>query len=262
MMKPFVSIYSTFMQRAVDQVFHDVAITSLPVTIVMDRAGFVPGDGETHQGLYDIALFKTVPGLTFVAPVNNYEMECAVKLAAETNGPFMIRYAKETCFREDESLKTPLISGRGVFLRENREEKSKILLISLGSLIKEAEKCSDLLLEQEITADIYNMRFIAPVDIDYLFDLVSNYRLTIFIEDGVKTGGLGEQIAAKMFENNKSFHFKYLGAPDRFLGQATREELIEECGLDGMSLMKSILDIEKNYRFEEVVKQVRNDSWR
>jgi 1-deoxy-D-xylulose-5-phosphate synthase len=260
-MKPFVSIYSTFMQRAVDQVFHDVAIPALPVTIVMDRAGLVPGDGETHQGLYDISLFKTVPGLTFVSPVNASEMESAVNMAIESKGPFMIRYSKDVCFEENESLKTPFVRGRGVFLRKE-EEKDKVLIMSLGSLLIEAEKCADLLRERDICADIYNMRFIAPVDIDYLFDIVSNYKLAVLIEDGVKTGGFGEYLAARMFEHNKNFHFRYFGAPDKFLEQATREELIRYCGLDGESLRDEILNIEKNYRFEEVVKQVRNNSWR
>jgi 1-deoxy-D-xylulose-5-phosphate synthase len=240
--KPFVSIYSTFMQRAVDQVFHDIAIPSLPVTIVMDRSGLVPGDGETHQGLYDIALFKTVPGVIFISPVNLTEMEFAIKMAQKTNGPFMIRYAKDVCFEERNELTLPFVTGRGVFLRKSEEEK-KILILSLGSLLSEAEKCADLLEERDISTDIYNMRFIAPIDIDYLFDIVSNYTLTVFIEDGVKTGGLGESIAARMFENNKNFHFRYFGAPDKFLGQATREELIKECGLDGESLMNEIINI-------------------
>jgi len=261
-LKPFVSIYSTFMQRAVDQVIHDVAIPGLPVTIVMDRAGLVPGDGETHQGLYDISLFKNVPGLTFLSPVNSNEMKSAVNLARKTDGPFMIRYAKDVCFEEVESLSEPFVSGRGVFFRKRESDKEKMLLISLGSLLSEAEKCADLLEERDISADIYNMRFIAPVDIDYLFEIVSNYNLTVFIEDGVKTGGLGEQLAAKMYESDKRFHFRYFGAPDKFLGQATRGELIKQCELDGESLAKKIMNIQKSYRFEEVVKQVRNDSWR
>ncbi|MBI9097799.1 MAG: 1-deoxy-D-xylulose-5-phosphate synthase [Spirochaetaceae bacterium] len=260
--KPFVSIYSTFMQRAVDQVIHDIAIPSLPVTIVMDRAGLVPGDGETHQGLYDISLFKNVPGMTFLSPVTLSEMKYAIDLARETKGPFMIRYSKEQCFPEVDSLKQPFVTGRGVFLRENHDAKEKILIISLGSLLSEAEKCADLLIEREIYADIYNMRYIAPVDIDYLFEIVGNYNLTVFVEDGVKTGGLGEQLAAKMFENDKHFHFRYFGTPDKFLGQATRKELIVQCGLDGESLMKRIIEIKRSYRFKEVVKQVRNDSWR
>ena len=261
-MKPFVSIYSTFMQRAVDQVIHDVAIPSLPVTIVMDRAGLVPGDGETHQGVYDISLFKNIPGMTFVSPVNEKEMSYAVEMAREATGPVMIRYSKEFCFKESESLSQPMVKGRGVFFRKLKAEKDKILILSLGSMLNEAEKCSDLLLERDIYADIYNMRFIAPLDIDYLFEIVSNYNLTVFIEDGVKTGGMGEMLAARMIEGNKHFHYRYFGTPDKFLGQATREELIAECGLDGESLMKEIMNVEKSYRFEEVVKQVRNNSWR
>ena len=252
--KPFLSVYSTFMQRAVDQVIHDVAIPHLPVTIVMDRAGLVPADGASHQGLYDISLFKTVPDLTFLSPVNRSEMDQAVRLACETKGPFMIRYSKENCFRETVALSESFVKGRGVFLRKNKEEGDKILLMSLGSLLFEVEKCADLLEEQNICADIYNMRFIAPLDIDYLFDLVSPYTLVILCEDGVKTGGLGEQIAAKMFENNKTCHFRYFGAPDKFLDQATRGELIRECGLDGESLMKKIMTIKKNVRFAEVAK--------
>lgn len=261
-LRPFVSIYSTFMQRAVDQVIHDVAIPRLPVTIIMDRAGLVPGDGETHQGVYDISLFKNVPGLTFLSPVNESEMKEAVNLAGKTDGPFMIRYAKDVCYDETESLSEPFVAGRGVFFRKEKSEKEKMLLISLGSLLNEAIICADLLEERDISADIYNMRYIAPVDIDYLFEIVSNYKLTVFVEDGVKTGGLGEQLAAIMMESDKEIHFRYFGAPDKFLGQATRGELIKQCGLDGESLANNIMNIQKSYRFKKVVKQVRNDSWR
>ncbi|MBB6480817.1 1-deoxy-D-xylulose-5-phosphate synthase [Spirochaeta isovalerica] len=260
--KPFVSIYSTFMQRAVDQVIHDVAIPHLPVTIVMDRAGLVPGDGETHQGVYDISLFKNVPGLTFVAPVNQAEMELAVEMAREADGPVMIRYAKDNCYPECDELAVPFEIGRGVFLRKGEDQENRTLILSLGSLLNEAEKCALILEKKGIPCDVYNMRFIAPLDIDYLLDLVSNYNLTVLIEDGVKTGGLGEKIAAAMLEHDRNFHFRHLGAPDEFLGQATREELIRECGLDGKSLAGRIDEILHNYRFEEVVKQVRNDSWR
>jgi 1-deoxy-D-xylulose-5-phosphate synthase len=184
--KPFVSIYSTFMQRAVDQVIHDVAIPGLPVTIVMDRAGLVPGDGETHQGLYDISLFKNIPGMTFVSPVNLAEMEEAVAMALKSDSPFMIRYSKEKCFRDCEALSAPFEKGRGVFLHRNEGEEQKTLIISLGSLLEQAEDCALRLEKSGIHCDVYNMRFIAPLDIDYLLDLVSNYNLTVFIEDGVK----------------------------------------------------------------------------
>jgi len=260
--RPFISIYSTFMQRAVDQVIHDVAIPKLPVTIVMDRAGLVPDDGETHQGVYDISLFKNVPGMTFVAPVNSVEMEQAVAMALKSDGPFMIRYAKDKCFRECEALSAPFEKGRGVFLHKGDDGEKKSLIISLGSLLTEAEQCAEILEKRGLPCDVYNMRFIAPLDIDYLLDLVSNYNLTVFVEDGVKTGGLGEKIAAAMLEHDKNFHFRYLGVPDQFLGQATRKELIRQCGLDGKSLAGRIEEILHNYRFEEVVKQVRNDSWR
>lgn len=146
--KPFVSIYSTFMQRAVDQVIHDVAIPHLPVTIVMDRAGLVPGDGETHQGVYDISLFKNVPGLTFVAPVNQAEMELAVEMAREADGPVMIRYAKDNCYPECDELAVPFEIGRGVFLRKGEDQENRTLILSLGSLLNEAEKCA-LILEKK-----------------------------------------------------------------------------------------------------------------
>lgn len=261
-MKPFVSIYSTFMQRAVDQVIHDVAIPGLPVTIVMDRAGLVPADGETHQGLYDISLFKNIPGMTFLSPVNLSEMKQAVSLAARSTGPFMIRYAKDYCFRECEELNAPFEEGKGVFLKKCDTKDEKTLILTLGSLISEAEKCSEILETRGMKADVYNLRYIAPLDIDYISDLVSNYSLAVMIEDGVKTGGLGENIAARILERNETVHFRYWGAPDRFLGQATREELIKKCGLDSVSLADRIQSIQKSYRFEEVVKQVRNDSWR
>ncbi|MFQ3620925.1 MAG: 1-deoxy-D-xylulose-5-phosphate synthase [Spirochaetales bacterium] len=233
---PVVAIYATFMQRAVDQVIHDVALPNLPVVVAMDRAGFVADDGETHQGLYDIALFKNIPNLTFLAPSSGKELERVLEYAFLKNSPVLIRYPKADCGQEHPALESPIVEGRGVFVKQ---EGNPILLVSVGGMFPEIWKAEALLSKKGVEVDVYNLRFIKPLDVEYIKEVFASYPIVVLAEEGTRLGGIGEQIGSSLV-GWKGLYL-HLGAPDRFLPQASREELLEEHGLDGNSIASIVL---------------------
>jgi len=237
--RPVVAIYSTFMQRAVDQVIHDVALPGLPVVFAMDRAGLVGDDGDTHQGLYDIPLFRCIPGITLLAPAGGRELENMLEYGLSLHGPVMIRYPKEVCGRDLKCFSEPLEEGIGVFVRREGED---VLLLSAGGLLKEVLTASEILIENGIGTDIYNLRFIKPLDEEYLVEVLSEYRVVLAVEDGAVIGGIGEQISSIVQRRGVDTDFIFSGVPDKFIPHATREELLADCGLDGMGIARRIIE--------------------
>ncbi len=235
-MKPFVSIYSTFMQRAVDQVIHDAALPDLPVTMVIDRAGLVGNDGETHQGIFDISLFRSVPNLRILAPYDNDDIVRMVDYAAESSHPIMIRYPKSLC-PESSNNSEALKEGRGKFLYRN---DSEILLIGAGGYLEEIVRAGDKLSRKGIKNDIYSMRFIKPVDEKYLVSVLKNYKKAYFFDDNMEINGIGEYLTTLVHLNKLKTQFYFRGIKDFFPEHATRDELITENGLDYGSIVSFV----------------------
>jgi 1-deoxy-D-xylulose-5-phosphate synthase len=229
-LRPVAAIYSTFMQRAVDQVIHDIGIRRLPVLFALDRAGFVGGDGETHQGLFDISLFRPVPGMTILAPGGDGELRAMLNWALAEPGPVMIRYPKAPCPPEDPAFFEPLERGRGVFVGP---AGAPLCLAFTGSLYPQALAAAELLGGPGVGADLYNLRFLKPVDEDYLVALMNRYDRVVFIEEGVKSGGFGEYAAELAGRRRCSAELLVLAAPDCFIPQGSREELLRISRLDG-----------------------------
>jgi 1-deoxy-D-xylulose-5-phosphate synthase len=230
-MRPVVAVYSTFMQRAVDQVVHDVAFPGLPVVFALDRAGFVSGDGETHQGLLDLSLFGSVPGLAMIAPANRAEVRLGLDWALARGRPVMLRYPKAACGPDLEELAVPLEEGRGVFVRFLQGE---VLVVSVGALLPEVLAAAHLLNCAGISVDIYNLRFVKPIDEDYLSSVLRLYRLVVVVEEGAARGGVGEHVSRMLCNRDErlvSFHA--LAAPDEFPAQGTRDQMLAAAGLDG-----------------------------
>jgi 1-deoxy-D-xylulose-5-phosphate synthase len=226
-----VAIYSTFMQRAVDQVVHDVAFPGLPVVFALDRAGFVSGDGETHQGLLDIGLFGSVPGLAMIAPANGAEVRLGLCWALAQERPVMLRYPKAACGPELEELSAPMEEGKGVFVRFFQSE---VLLMSVGALLPEVLAAAHLLNCAGISADIYNMRFVKPIDQEYLSSVLRLYDHAVMVEEGAARGGVGEYVSRLLCnrrERTVSFHT--LAAADEFPDQGSRDQMLAAAGLDG-----------------------------
>ena len=235
-MKPFVSIYSTFMQRAVDQVIHDVALPDLPVTMIVDRAGLVGNDGETHQGIFDISLFRSVPNLQMLAPYDHDDIKRMTEYAAESEHPVMIRYPKALCPEKtntDEALK----EGQGKFLYKN---DSEILLIGFGGYLDEIVRAGDKLSRKGVRNDIYNMRFLKPVDEKYLVSVLKNYNKVFLFDDNMEINSMGEYITAVIHRNKVKTQFFYTGIKDFFPEHAGRDELIAENNLDSESIVSFV----------------------
>ena len=239
---PVVAIYSTFLQRSVDQIIHDVALQGLHVIFAVDRAGAVPHDGETHQGVFDISLFRCVPNLSILSPASNVEMQLMMEWALNEKKACMIRYPKKSCPKETTSFSYPIISGRGIFV--TCQEKTEIVLICLGSIYSEVREASEKLKEKGIEVDIYNLRFIKPFDEDYFIKAMQKYSHVFVFEDGSKIGGVGEYIEAlilKVETHKKRREVHLLAFPDSFLSQGTREEVLDEAGLSSSSIADFVL---------------------
>jgi 1-deoxy-D-xylulose-5-phosphate synthase len=248
--KPIVALYSTFAQRAVDQIIHDAALQKLPVIFALDRAGLVAEDGETHQGLFDIALFRSSPNMTILAPAGESEMRLMLDWALERqeSGPLVIRYPKAFCPDEVSAFSSPLEKGKSV--RLSKGGKGQVCLVFTGSLYRQALGASSLLKESGIEADLYNLRFVKPVDEEYLASLMNDYKLVCFIEEGIREGGFGEYAAALAQRCGCKAAVTVMAVESGFLENeqalGTREELLSLCGLDGRGIAeKAVFYYEK-----------------
>jgi 1-deoxy-D-xylulose-5-phosphate synthase len=255
--RPVAAIYSTFIQRSMDQVIHDVALQNLPVIFVLDRCGFVGGDGETHQGLFDIALFRAVPNMTILAPASENELRLMLDYAARTGSAAMIRYPQAELPPALPPRLLPLEKGRGVWLR--RGICSQVLLAYTGSLHPQATGALALLREKGIEADLYNLRFLKPVDEDYFAEILNSYQLAVFIEEGIRSGGFGEYAAAFAQSRSCKAETLVLAAEEDFAegGRAlgTRGELLKNNRLDKDSLAEIIFNSASNVRTGTAVPQ-------
>jgi 1-deoxy-D-xylulose-5-phosphate synthase len=243
-LRPVVAIYSTFIPRAADQVIHDVSLQGLGVTFALDRAGFVSGDGETHQGLYDIALFRMIPNMTILAPASRSEMTAMLDFAVNASGPVMIRYPKADCPPERAAFQAPLETGRGVFIRggisknsasQNGVSKSgasRLCIAFTGSLYSSVMDAAERLAAVE-PPDIYNLRFLKPVDEDYLAALMNRYETFAVVEEGVQSGGFGEYAATFAVRRQCAARVLTISVPDAPVSLGKRDELLRLNGLDG-----------------------------
>jgi 1-deoxy-D-xylulose-5-phosphate synthase len=239
-LRPVVAIYSTFIQRAVDQIIHDVALQKLPVIFCVDRAGLVSDDGETHQGLYDIALFRCIPSFIILAPAGKTELTLMLRYALhQTERPVMIRYPKSTCLTEIPICSTPLVEGRGIFIRKNG---TSICIAFTGSLYQQMIEVA----KQIETIDLYNIRFIKPVDEQYLIQWVSCYKTLVLIEEGIQTGGFGEYVAELMQRYQCQTHVVIMAISGTKPALGKRDELLRFNALDSTSITQNILKILNN----------------
>jgi len=252
-LKPVTAIYSTFIQRAVDQLIHDIALQNIPAVFVLDRAGAVPGDGETHQGIFDIALLRPVPNVSLLAPASAKELELCLNWALEQNCPVVIRYPKAFVPSEFDEFAQPLSTGCGVLLKDPASGSSyaedgvgqsptdKILLVCTGGIFPEVLQAARELKKYGKTADIYNLRFLKPLDKPRFLSAASVYERVLFIEDGIRIGGIGTYLESLLDRYQDGKKTGVSGFPDRFLSQGTRAEIVQDAHLDGVSLAQKAL---------------------
>ena len=240
-MVPFCNIYSSFMQRAYDNVIHDVALQELPVIFCLDRAGVVGSDGATHHGIFDLAYMRCIPNITIAAPRNEIELRNLMYTAQEfKSGPFVIRYPRGKGYIVD--WKQPMKKveiGKGEQLKAGKD----LAVITIGTMAHSAARAIEAVeRENEISIAHYDMRFLKPLDTELLHEVASNFKYIVTIEDGVINGGFGSAVLEFMADNNYKLNVKRLGIKDTFVEHGTPEQLYNMLGLDAEGIAKSLLE--------------------
>src|SRR5215216_1370348 len=243
-MKVFCNIYSSFMQRAFDQVVHDVAIQKLPVIFCLDRAGLVGEDGPTHHGAYDIAYFRCIPDMIISGPMNEAELRNLMYTAQleTTTLPFVIRYPRgEGVMSDWKKTMTAIEIGKGRKLKDGKD----IAILSFGHPGNFAAAAIRDLKTDGVTPAHYDMRFAKPLDEELLHEALSQYHKIITVEDGTVVGGFGGAIAEFMIQHGYKNELKILGIPDRIVEHGTLKELHRECGYDAQAIADAVKEIMK-----------------
>ena len=237
--RPVVAVYSSFLQRAYDQVLHDVCIQKLPVVFAIDRAGLVGSDGETHQGVFDISYLTSIPNMTVMAPKNKWELSDMLKFAVHFDGPIAMRYPKGEAGTGLEEHRAPVALGRCEVIGEGED----VLLFALGSMVAEAAEVRERLKEQGISAGLVNARFAKPFDREYLKGAAERYRCIVTLEENVEIGGLGEQITGYLSELGYGGRILRIAIPDAFVPQGSIAILKEKLGIDAVSIAGRIAGV-------------------
>ena len=247
---PFCNIYSTFMQRAYDQVIHDVCIQNLHVIFCLDRAGVAGADGPTHHGAYDIAYMRCLPNMIVSAPMNEIELRNLMYTAQQNNnGPFTIRYPRGKGVINNWKKEFDLINiGEGRTICEGDE----IAILSIGHIGNYATKAIQKLNEENIYPSHYDMRFVKPLDEKLLHKILKKHKFILTVEDGCIIGGFGSAILEFINDNYYSNTVQRLGVPDKIIEHGTQDELYRECNYDDVSIYdyckKMLNSKDKNYQ--------------
>jgi 1-deoxy-D-xylulose-5-phosphate synthase len=241
-MVPFCNIYSTFMQRAYDQIIHDVAIQKLPVIFCLDRGGLVGEDGPTHHGVFDIAFLRSIPNMIVSAPMDEIELRNLMYTAQlpENKLPFSIRYPRGCGIKPNWRKPFEKIEiGKGRKLADGKD----VALVSIGKAGIFAKRAVKSLENKDISAAHFDMRFVKPIDTELLTEVFENFKIIVTIEDGIIQGGFGSAVLEFMAENNYSATIKLLGIPDKFIEHGSIEDLYRECGIDVKGITNTVLEL-------------------
>ncbi|MGB4206345.1 MAG: 1-deoxy-D-xylulose-5-phosphate synthase [Bacteroidales bacterium] len=240
-MVPYCNIYSSFMQRAYDQVIHDVALQKLPVIFCLDRGGLVGEDGATHHGAYDLAYFNAIPNMIISSPIDEEELRNLMFTAQSVKtGPFVIRYPRGNgVMTEWETPFKYLEIGKGNMVSDGDD----LAILTIGHVGNYIKTVKEKLIDSGITAAHYNMRFLKPIDEDILHQVFRKFKKVITVEDGTVNGGLGSTVIGFMTDNNYNATVVRLGIPDRFIEHGRIEELQHECGFDTDGILKAVFDL-------------------
>ena len=241
---PFCNIYSTFMQRAYDQIIHDVALQKLNVVFCLDRGGLVGEDGATHHGTYDLAYLRCIPNLTVASPLNEQELRNMMFTAQlENMGPFAIRYPKgRGVMPQWKTTMEALPVGKGRMLRDG----SDIAILSLGPVGNAALEVCNELEKSELSVALFDLRFLKPIDEDLLHGIFAKFSKVLTLEDGSVMGGMGSAVLEFMADHGYTAKLKRLGVPDKFIEQGSVSELHHECGYDAEGIRKALVSFSEN----------------
>ena len=238
---PVVAIYSSFLQRAVDQIIEDVCLQNLHVIFAVDRAGIVGSDGETHQGCFDLSYLSMIPNMTVMAPKNKWELSDMLKFAVHCEGPVAIRYPRGEAYDGLEEYRDPMVYGKSEMLFEG----SEIALLAVGSMVETGVQVYEKMKEEGMHPSLVNARFVKPLDTRMLDRLAKNHRLLVTMEENVKTGGFGSAVLAYMSEKHPQVQVKIISLPDQFIIHGSPELLKKTVGIDKDSIYTTIKEAYK-----------------
>lgn len=247
-MKPFVAIYSSFLQRAYDQIIHDVCIQNLPVVFAIDRAGLVGSDGETHQGIFDLTFLSSIPNLSVLAPKNQYELIESLKFAESYDYPIAIRYPRGVASSVLKEYYQPIELGKSEWIRSSvnnelagAEKKPAIALLAVGSMVEIAVEVEEQLNKLGYGCTLINMRFVQPLDVECINQLLKEHDLLVTMEENIIAGGFGERVSSYVTEQGSDRKVIHIGIPNVYVEHGNVDLLKREVGLDKTSIVEKIL---------------------
>ena len=235
-LKPVVAVYSSFLQRAYDQIVHDVCLQNLPVVFAVDRAGLVGSDGETHQGIFDLSYLTAIPNMCVVAPKNLWEFRLDLAFAMKYDGPIAIRYPRGEAYRGLKEFDSPIEYGKGETLYEGTD----MALLAVGSMVSTAEHIREKLMAEDVSCTLANGRFIKPIDTELVDLLASTHDYVVTLEENVLQGGYGLQVTAYIHEHHPDVKVLNIALPDAYVEHGNVSILREDLGIDSDSIIKTI----------------------
>lgn len=233
---PVFVVYSSFLQRAYDEILHDVCIQRLPVVFAIDRAGLVGSDGETHQGIFDLSYLSSIPNMTVMAPKNKWELSDMMKFAVEFGAPIAVRYPRGEAYDGLKEFRSPLEEGKSELIQKG----SRVALFALGSMVKTAMETAELLEAQGIVATVINARFAQPFDRECIRRLAVEHTLLVTMEENVAKGGMGEHIISFVMEEQLPIRVKRVAIPDMFVEHGSVDKLKQVLKIDAQSVFNMI----------------------
>lgn len=239
--KPVVAIYSSFLQRAYDQMIHDVCIQNMPVVFAVDRAGLVGSDGETHQGIFDLSYLSSIPNMTVMAPKNKWELSDMMKYATNFGAPIAVRYPRGQAYDGLEEFRAPIELGKAEMLYNDKD--AKICLVAVGSMVETAKEVRENLMADGIACSVCNARFVKPIDEKTMLEIADNHSIIVTMEENVASGGFGEKVR-EVLDSDKDKREKVtlvsVALPDTYVEHGNVAKLKSILGIDAMSIVNRI----------------------
>ncbi len=236
-LKPVVAIYSSFLQRAYDQILHDVCLQNLPVVFAVDRAGLVGSDGETHQGIFDLSYLSSIPGMHIMAPKNKWELSDMMKFAMGFGRPIAIRYPRGEAYAGLKEYRAPIELGKSELLYAEGE----ICILAVGSMVKTAVEVKQMLNDKGHKCSVINARFVKPIDLEAISWAAENHRLVVTAEENVASGGFGEKVREVMDRLKTGAKLLTISIPDEYVEHGNVDLLKKELGIDRNGIMEQII---------------------
>lgn len=247
-LKPVFAVYSSFLQRAYDQILHDVCIQNLPVVFAIDRAGLVGSDGETHQGIFDLSYLSTIPNMTVMAPKNKWELSDMIKYAIAFDAPIAVRYPRGEAYDGLRDYRAPVAYGRSeiIYLEKG------VVLFALGNMVRIAEQVRNRLKEQGVSCTLINARFAMPFDRECIREMAEKHSIFVTMEENVRSGGFGEHVESFILEEELPMNVVNISIPDCYVEHGNVELLKQEVGIDADTVYRRVMDEIKKQENEEV----------